>query len=112
METKEKREKSIDEMVMDYAIAFSLTFSTLGTLMFYALHCIKEEPNFSVLIDITLVCTTIGIFFGIATIADSTFHTDEEKIKRTKATAFKTATIILLLFGLLVAPLFIAPTTL
>ena len=111
METKEKKEKSVDEMITEYVATFSLTFSTLATLLFYAMYCINREPNFEAFVNIMLISTTIGCLFGFASIADATLaRSDEENQKYTKAVAVKHAAITLfLLVAIPVALIILSP---
>lgn len=102
MKTKEKREKSVDEMIAEYSTTLSLTFSTLATLLFYAMYCINREPNFEAFVNIMLISTTVGILFGFASTADGVLARSDEKNKKlTRAKAVKHATIILFLLILL-----------
>ena len=103
METKEKKEKSVDEMITEYAITLGLTFSTLATLLSCAMYCINREPNFEAFVNIMLISTTIGCLFGFASIADAALaRSDEENKKHTKAKAVKHAAIIFFILVLVV----------
>ena len=107
METK----KTTDEMIRDYTIVYSITFSMLATLLFYVMYCINREPDCEMFISIMLISTTIGCLFGLASVADATLaRSDEENQKYTKAVAVKHAAITLfLLVAIPVALIILSP---